>query len=170
MRAGPRTRSSIRRTSFGSRCWLFCSFRSCSRPARPSSLVDVVELVGFLRDDEEVERKEARPETRQRARRRVDRAQRRALADHVPDRGSESLDLLDRKARVGEELLERVHGEEPRMGEVEDPALSVVELAEQEARSEDDVRDVARAHVERPAGLEDGRNPPGALLRLPEML
>src|SRR4029078_12118028 len=104
--------------------------------ARPSALVDVVELVRLLRDDEEVEREHPRADPREGARRRVDRAELRALADHVANRRPEALHLLDHEARVRQELLERVDGEEPRVGEVENAALPVVELAEQQARAQ----------------------------------
>src|SRR5690242_11746781 len=98
-------RSSTRRISSASprSCSSWCRSYWLGSAARPSALVDVVELVGLLRDDEEVEREHPRPDTREGARCRVDRAELRALADHVADRRPEALHLLDHEARIREE-------------------------------------------------------------------
>ena len=50
------------------------------------------------------------------------------------------------------------------------PRLPVVELAEQQARAQREVGDVARARVEGAAGLQDRRDSSRAFFRAPEML
>src|SRR5262249_9123563 len=106
--------------------------RSLIRRRRPS--VDVLELVRLARDDEEVEGEHPRPHTSEEARGRVGRDERPALADHVPDGWPEPTDALHLEPSVSQQAPERVDGEEPAMGEIEDPALSVIELPEEKAR------------------------------------
>jgi len=63
--------------------------------------------------------------------------------------------LLDHESAVDQQLLERIDREQAGVRQIEDASLAVVELAEEEAQAHDEERDVARARVERPAGLQD---------------
>src|SRR5205807_2022958 len=60
--------------------------------------------------------------------------------------------------------------EEAGVREIEDAALAVVELAEEEAQAHDEERDVARARVEGPARLQDLGDLADAFLRALQML
>src|SRR5262249_25696229 len=86
-------------------------------------------------------------------------AKRRALADHVADRRPEAADSLDRESAVLQELREGVDREQPLVGEIEDAALAVIELARQETQPKQHVRNVARAREERSPGLHHRSDP-----------